>query len=303
MNPHTTMRSALRHRTLIPAFNIPYLPMVRPVISAIVDERSVGMVHVARLEWEKFEARSPEAVAEEYFRYKDDAHTMLHLDHVPVIDEDDRRVDFLPILRRALACGYQSVMLDGSRLPLQENIDCTRQSAELAHAAGACVEAELGAVAGHEGGGIGLSYEELFASKKGFTDVSEAKRFAAESGCDWLSVAAGSFHGAIAGAARREKKPEARLDVAHIAALHEATGGMPLVLHGGSGIKQENVLAAIEAGIAKINVGTEIRQAYENAMDERNGDVEYAREQVYLRTRWVIGEFLRCTGNAERLDD
>ncbi len=301
MDPKTAMQSARLHKTIIPAFNIPYLPMVKPVVQATVDEDGVAMVQVARLEWEKFASQSPEAVAEEYEKYKDPAHTLLHLDHVPVIDEDNRQVDYLSILRRALNCGYQSVMVDGSRLPLQENIRCTRQAAELAHSHGACVEAELGAVSGHEGDGIGLSYEELFASKKGFTDVDEAMRFVNESQCDWLSVAAGSFHGAIAGAARREKKPEARLDIAHIAALHEATGGMPLVLHGGSGINQSYILNAIAAGITKINVGTEIRQAYENALDERPGDVEYAREQVYMRTRWVISSFLQATHNQTKL--
>ena len=76
-------------------------------------------------------------------------------------------------------------------------------------------------------------------------------------------MAAGSFHGAIAAATKHLKKPEARLDIAHIAELSAATGHMPLVLHGGSGIKQEYILRAMENGIAKINVATEIRQPYE----------------------------------------
>ena len=61
------------------------------------------------------------------------------------------------------------------------------------------------AVAGHESGGIGMSYEELFSSKKGFTDANEAKLFALKSGCDWLSVAVGSVHGAIAENTRKQK--------------------------------------------------------------------------------------------------
>ena len=73
-------------------------------------------------------------------------------------------------------------------------------------------------------------------------------------------MAAGSFNGAIAAATKHLKKPEARLDIAHIAELSAATGHMPLVLHGGSGIKQEYILRAMENGIAKINVATEIRQ-------------------------------------------
>ena len=106
-------------------------------------------------------------------------------------------------------------MVDGSRLSLADNIAATRQVAELAHSAGIPCEAELGAVMGHEAGPL-PPYEELFASGKGFTDVEEARRFAVETGCDWLSVAVGSIHGAISGVAKDQKKVEARLDLEHM---------------------------------------------------------------------------------------
>ena len=301
MNAIEAVKLAAAKKTIIPAFNIPYLPMVKPVTEAIRDENSVAMVQVARLEWEKLESQSPEAVAEEYFKHQKEGYTLLHLDHVPAIDEDNKIVDFLPLLERALKGGYQSIMVDGSRLPLDENLAVTAKAAELAAKYNAAVEAELGAVSGHEGDGIGLSYEELFTTKKGFTKVEEATRFARESGCDWLSVAAGSFHGAIAANTKHLKKPEARLDIEHIAALYQATGNMPLVLHGGSGIKQDYILRAIENGIAKINVATEIRQPYEFALEERPSDIAYAQQKVYERTRWVIHEFLRTTDNHDKL--
>lgn len=301
MTAQEAVRRAQANRTIVPAFNIPYLPMVKPVCEAIRDEDSIGMVQVARLEWEKFQSRSPEAVAEEYFKYAVEGHTLLHLDHVPAVDEDLKQVDFAPLLQRAVDAGYQSVMVDGSRLPLEGNIAVTKLAAEIAHGAGAALEAELGAVMGHEGTGVsaGDSYEEIFRTKKGFTKLDEAKTFAAQSGCDWLSVAAGSIHGAIAEATRRQKKPEARLDIEHIAALRDVTG-IPLVLHGGSGIRVDCIRDAVKNGIAKINVATEIRQVYENAMEERN-DVEYAREAVYVRTRWVLNDFLQTSGNAAKL--
>lgn len=301
MTAQNAVRKALEHKTIIPAFNIPYLPMVKPVCEAIRDENSVGMVQVARLEWEKFQSKSPEAVAEEYFRWAVEGHTLLHLDHVPAVDEDQKQVDFAPILERAVKVGYQSVMVDASRLPLEGNIAATKIAAEIAHGSGAALEAELGAVMGHEGAGVsaGASYEEIFRSKKGFTDVEEAKRFVSETGCDWLSVAAGSIHGAIAEATRRQKKPEARLDIEHIATLRDATG-IPLVLHGGSGIRVDCIRDAVKNGIAKINIATDIRQAWENALDEKN-DVEYARHAVYEKTRWVLNDFLQTAGNARRL--
>lgn len=280
MKAQEAVKLAWQHHTIVPAFNIPYLPMAKPVAQAIIDEKTVAMLQVARLEWEKFESRSLEAVAEEYFKYYDPKYTLLHLDHVPVIDEDHKRVDFMPILERAVKAGYQSVMVDGSRLSLEENIATTKQVAEFAHANGIACEAELGSVMGHEGSGANMDYEEIFRTKKGFTDLNEAKRFAAETGCDWLSVAVGSIHGAIADGVRNQKKPEARLDIQHIADLSKITG-IPLVLHGGSGINNQCILDGIANGIAKINVGTEIRQTYERTLAE-TGDVEKARAAVFL---------------------
>lgn len=176
MKAQQAVRLAWQHHTIVPAFNIPYLPMAKPVAQAIIDEKTVAMLQVARLEWEKFESRSLEAVAEEYFKYYDPKYTLLHLDHVPVIDEDQKRVDYMPILERAVKAGYQSVMVDGSRLKLAENIAVTKQVADFAHANDIACEAELGSVMGHEGAGANMDYEEIFRTKKGFTDLGEAKQ-------------------------------------------------------------------------------------------------------------------------------
>lgn len=292
-NTAEIMTAAYRAGIVIPAFNIPYLPMLEPVVRAVVDQDAFALIAVARPEWIKFEAQSPAAVAEEFARWAQPAYVRLHLDHVPVIDEDNEPVDYLPIIREALALGYQSVMVDGSRLPLADNIAATRAVVDLAHAAGVPVEAELGAVMGHEAGPL-PPYEELFASGKGFTDVDEARRFVAETGCDWLSVAIGNIHGAIALGARDQRKVEARLKLERLEELAAATG-IPLVLHGGSGIRRDDVLAAFPRGIAKINVGTEIRQPYEQAMRE-TGDVAAAQEATYQRTTWVLRDHLGVAG-------
>ena len=282
----------------LPAFNIPYLPMLHTVVRAVRDEDSFALIEVARVEWEKFESKSIEAVAEEFARSADPQHVRLHLDHVPVIDEDQQRVDYMPLIERAIASGYQSVMVDGSRLALEDNIRATRQVAEGAHSAGIPCEAELGAVLGHEAGPL-PPYEELFRTGRGFTDPEEARRFVSESGCDWLSVAIGNIHGAISAAQRGQKKVEARLNLDHLARLSELTG-IPLVLHGGSGIQPEYVRRAFTAGISKINVGTEIRQAYEQALRE-GGSLEAAQEALYRRTRELIRETYRLSGSRATL--
>jgi fructose-bisphosphate aldolase, class II len=272
----------------IPAFNIPYLPMMLPVTRAVADQNAFALIETARLEWLKFESGNPQAVAKEFERHADREHLRLHLDHVPVIDEDGQRVDFLPIFEEAIDLGYESVMIDGSRLPLAENINATQQVVELAHAAGVPVEAELGAVFGHESG-ILPPYEELFSSGQGFTDVDDARHFVHSSGCDWLSVAVGNIHGAITAGRKDEKKVEARLDVQRIRGLAAATQA-PLVLHGGSGIQQAYVLDGFKNGIVKINVGTEIRQVYEQAL-RAGGSVVDAQQAVYDRTTWLLKDF------------
>jgi fructose/tagatose bisphosphate aldolase len=168
----------------------------------------------------------------------------------------------------------------------------------MAHRRGVPVEAELGAVMGHEAGPL-PPYEELFASGRGFTDVEEARRFARESGCDWLSVAAGNIHGAVSGIARDQPKVEARLNLEHLEKLYQATG-LPLVLHGGSGIKRDNVLAAIKRGIAKVNIGTEIRQAFEQAW-RATGSIAKAQDACYERTCWVIRDYFGIAGDRAQL--
>jgi ketose-bisphosphate aldolase len=287
------VNNAQKAGLMIPAFNVPYLPMIKPVIRAVVDQDSFALIEVARLEWIKFEAQSPAAVMAEFVRWNEPDYVRIHLDHVPVIDEDSQRVDFLAIIREAIELGYHSVMVDGSRLDLEENIRATWQVVEMAHQASIPCEAELGAVLGHEAGPL-PPYEELFESGLGFTDVKEAERFVRETGCDWLSVAIGNIHGAVSGVLKDRKKVEARLNLNHLDRLREATG-IPLVLHGGSGVKREHLLAAIKKGIAKVNIGTEIRQAYELALGE-SGSVVVAQDAVYDRTSWLIRDYFDLAG-------
>jgi fructose/tagatose bisphosphate aldolase len=290
MNACEAVLDARRKKTAILAFNIPYLPMVQPVAEGIGDEKISAIIQVARVEWEKFSAKSPEDVAREYLKYEKPGFTLLGLDHVPVIDEDLKPVDYRQIILRAIDVGYQSVLLDGSRLDLEKNIVATVEVADIAHRAGIACEAELGAVLGHESGPM-KPYEEIFQSRLGFTDLDEAKRFVEESRCDWLSVAAGSIHGAVAEATRHQKKPAAKLDIDHIVNLYRVTG-IPLVLHGGSGIKSEYIRQAITAGIAKINIGTEIRKKKKKSIAEKPGNIAAAQEKVYLRVREIITEIL-----------
>jgi len=147
----------------------------------------------------------------------------------------------------------------------------------------------LGAVFGHESGPL-PPYEELFRSGKGFTRPDDAERFARETGVDWLSVAIGNVHGAISGVAKDKKKVSARLNIDHLKKINQLTG-IPLVLHGGSGIRTEYVIEAVKNGISKMNIGTSIRQAYERSLSERPGDIETAQRKVALEVERLIKEY------------
>jgi ketose-bisphosphate aldolase len=290
------MENARQARVVVPAFNVPYLPMVRPVVEAVIAQNAFALLEVARLEWTKFEAKSMAAVFEEFSQWSQPDHVRLHLDHIPVIDEDNQRVDYLALIREAITLGYPSVMVDGSRLSLAENIAATRQVVEMAHPSGVVVEAELGAILGHEAGPL-PPYEELFASGRGFTDVEECARFVAESGCDSLSVAIGSIHGAVSGVLKDQPKVEARLNLEHLERLHQAAG-IPLVLHGGSGIKRDDLLAAVQRGITKVNVGTEIRQAYEAALRQTQEE-SAAQQAVFERTTSLLRDYFALAGSRD----
>jgi fructose/tagatose bisphosphate aldolase len=248
------------------------------------------------LEWIKFDAGSTRAVYEEYQRCRDTRHTRLHLDHIPVIDEDGERPDYLEIIREAIEIGYQSVMVDGSRLPFEENVTATKAVVDIAHAKGIPAEAELGAVLGHEAGPL-PPYEELFSSGKGFTDVDDARVFVDRTDVDWLSISFGNIHGAISLAARGKKKPAARLDIDHLKRITDVTG-RPIVLHGGSGIPREYIDRAIARGVAKINIGSDIRRAYETAVDSG----EDAALAVFEATSAVIDR-LGIRGTAGVVND
>ncbi|MGC8961504.1 MAG: class II fructose-bisphosphate aldolase [Candidatus Bathyarchaeia archaeon] len=310
MEPHSSgepsiaelMRRAFEKRILVPAFNAAYLPMVKPIIEALVDHETFGLVEVARLEVEKFGAVSFSAAAREYWKYMENRMnrrcTRLHQDHVPVIDEDGFRVDWRRLIGEGLDNGYDSVMIDGSRLPFEENVKATREVVEMAHKKGRPVEAELGAVLGHEK--EAQPYEEIYRNKIGFTDPEEAKIFVEKTGVDWLSVAIGNIHGAITKIATDKEKVKAVLDVDHLSKIRQATN-IPLVLHGGSGIQIEYLRKAIENGITKINIGFDIRQAYEQALKAKPNDIEYARRKVYEKIGELITEVYKIDGTIHRI--
>jgi fructose-bisphosphate aldolase, class II len=163
---------------------------------------------------------------------------------VPVVAHLDHGAN-LAECRAAVDCGFTSVMFDGSRLSLAENIDQTAQIAAMAHAAGVSVEAELGFVGYAEG-----------ATSRG-TDPAEATVFADQSGADALAVAIGNLHLMQSG--------QAAIDWDLLTALQSACP-LPLVLHGGSGIGAADRARLVKCHVSKINIGTELRMTFGTAL-------------------------------------
>ena len=291
------MQSAVEQGIVIPAFNVFHLPMICTIVEALAKHNTFGLVEVSRIDMVKFQAKGVAEVFEEYRKCAKPM-TALHLDHTPVIDEDGLHCDWESMISEAISLGYDSVMIDASRLPVDENIAITRQVVEMAHPKGVVVEAELGAVLGHEEGPL-PPYEELFESKRGFTDLDEARRFVRETGVDWLSVSVGSVHGAISAATKDQPKVQAKLDIEHLRTLRDATG-VPLVLHGGSGVQPAFVAEGIKNGIAKINIGTDIRQSYERVIAS-GGSVSAAQAASAAVISRLIREVYVIEGSASRL--
>ncbi|MEU2857401.1 ketose-bisphosphate aldolase [Streptomyces mirabilis] len=232
-------------RTAVAAFNIITLEHVEAVIAGAESVAAPVVLQVSE-NAVKFRygrllplARAAAAAAE-----RASVPVALHLDHV---QSDD-------LLRQASAAGFSSVMYDAARLPYEENLAATRAAVDWAHAQGLWIEAELGAVGGKNG------ERPLDAHAPGArTDPAEARAFVADSGVDALAVAIGSSHAMTTRTAALDHDRLKRLT----AALE-----VPLVLHGSSGVPDDELAAAVAGGIAKVNVGTALNIAMTGAVRE-----------------------------------
>ncbi|WP_458247850.1 class II fructose-bisphosphate aldolase [Streptomyces sp. MAI_2237] len=235
-------RAAAAH-SAVPSFNIITLEHVEAVVAGAEAAQAPVVLQVSE-NAVKFRygrllplARAAVAVAE-----RAAVEVALHLDHV---QSDD-------LLRQAADAGFSSVMYDAARLPYERNLAATRAAADWAHAQGLWIEAELGQVGGKAG------QPALDAHAPGArTDPDQARAFVADSGVDALAVAVGSTHAMTTRTATLDhtllKRLSAALDV-------------PLVLHGSSGVPDDELVAAVAGGISKVNVGTALNIAMTGAI-------------------------------------
>lgn len=150
--------------------------------------------------------------------------------------------------KKCIEAGFSSIMFDGSHLPIEENIEKTKELVKLAHENGMSIEAEVGSIGGEEDGVIGAGE---------FADPEECKKIA-DLGVDFLAAGIGNIHGKYPA-----NWPGLNFDV--LAKVQEKTGTLPLVLHGGTGIPADMIKKAITLGVSKINVNTECQLAFADA--------------------------------------
>ena len=227
---------AQRNKYAVGAFNVENMEMVLAVLSAAEETNSPVIMQTTP-------GTVKYAGADMYFA---NIRAAARRTRIPVACHLDHG-NSLAIAVQALHAGYTSIMIDGSKLPFEETTALTKTVTEICHAVNIPVEAELGRVGGKEDG---LDNSQ---SENPYTDPDEAAVFVERTGCDSLAVAVGTAHGVYKGI------PHINFDV--LAKIHEAVN-IPLVLHGTSGVPDDQVIRCVSMGMCKVNYATDLRIAY-----------------------------------------
>ena len=225
------LAQAMKEGQGIPAFNIHALEVV-PVMAKAAEGVECPVILQVSVSTAKYIGYSLLASIVEKISENMAVDMALHLDHATNLED----------IRGALEGGFSSVMYDGSKLSFEENVENTLKAAELAEAAGASIEAELGIV------GRGKRIETY-----PYTNPEDAAEFVRRTGVDALAVGIGTHHGMY------QAKTNIRLDI--LKEIHKAVD-IPLVLHGGTGVRDEDVRECVRLGMHKLNFGTELNVSW-----------------------------------------
>lgn len=222
----------------VAAFNIENMEMVKAIVAGAEELNAPVILQVSQ-STSKYGSLETYVALVAVEAAKTSIPVALHLDHGTSFE----------IAEAAINAGFTAVMIDGSKLSYEENLDLTKRVVDLAKTKGVVVEGELGKVGGKEG--------DIITDEDRNTDPAQAKEFVEKTGVDSLAVAIGTSHGFYVGTPVLDKE--------RVAQLKEATEA-PLVMHGASGLSEEDVRDCASRGIAKVNFATELRVAYTDAM-------------------------------------
>ena len=240
VNMNELMAIATKNNLMLPAYNSTDIQMTLGIMDAFQRAGMPGIIQIAptniKVTGYEYIAETTKMAAKHYV-----TPFALHLDHGKTLDD----------VRQAVQAGFTSVMIDGAALPFEENIRFSREAVDFAHCYGVPVEAELGALKGKE--------DDHVSEADCHTDPAQVEEFCERTGCDSLAVSIGNVHGL-------EEKP--KIDLSFLAEISKVSP-VPLVLHGGSGIPFETLRAMRPYGMKKINIASDLRQAYIRAVAAR----------------------------------
>lgn len=219
------------------AFNVHCFEMVPAMIQA-AEELNVPIILQTSLGTAEYIGFEPLIAAVKALAEKSSVDVALHMDHCKSVEA----------LKKAIDCGYSSVMYDGSSLPIEENIKNTKEVVAYAHAKNVSMEGEVGSIGGAEEGVVVAKDAAMY------TKPEDALYFANETGVDALAVSIGTTHG--------QYKSKAKINYELLSELKEKLGTTGLVLHGGTGVSDEDMRRCVREGMKKINVGTELNKSY-----------------------------------------
>lgn len=272
VNLDTVLKDAQKKGYGVGLFNTTDTDMLQAVIEAAEEERSPVIIGTAEvlLPYGELALIAPSVIAA---AKRASVPVVVHYDHGLTFDR----------CMEALKLGFSSVMFDGSAKPYNENIECTREIVKIAHAFGATVEGEIGHVG--EAASGDNSHTDMY------TTVDEAKQYLCDTGVDALAIAIGTAHGAY------KQKP--KLDFERLKAIRNAVD-VPLVLHGGSGLSDEDFKMSVKCGISKINIFTDLCLAGDAAMKENLGYLEMRNKKVEMikQTAKRKMQLFGCSGRA-----
>lgn len=251
MNMKDLLTVAQKNHFAVPAFNIGSDQLLKAVMKTVKELKSPVILEMSPDEYNFVGYAQIQAML--YEAAHTDVPVCIHLDHG----------DSYETVVRAIQAGMTSVMIDASKLPYEENVAITKKVVETAHIANVSVESELGTI-GTTGNSIEGGTEGVI-----YTVPEEAKQFIEDTGIDTFACAIGTAHGIYP----KDMKPKLRIDI-----LKDITNqvSVPLVLHGGSSNKDEEIAEAVKNGICKINISSDIKVAfYEQARKTLNENPGY----------------------------
>lgn len=251
MNMKDLLTVAQKNHFAVPAFNIGSDQLLKAVMKTVKEMKSPVILEMSPDEFNFVGYAQIQAML--YEAVHTDVPVCIHLDHG----------DSYETVVRAIQAGMTSVMIDASKLPYEENVAITKKVVETAHIANVSVESELGTI-GTTGNSIEGGTEGVI-----YTVPEEAKQFIEDTGIDTFACAIGTAHGIYP----KDMKPKLRIDI-----LKDITDqvSVPLVLHGGSSNKDEEIAEAVKNGICKINISSDIKVAfYEQARKTLNENPGY----------------------------